>query len=299
MKRILPGIILPCALSACSLHSLPYVGAVMGDPEPKTMKSATASGIKTDPMRLDTIAFADAYCRRDGTAAVAATQKLIVANPKHPRAKLLYALALDIAGRGISAYRILEPLANADHSLPAVLRCGDEFVYSGTVTEVAQRRLFRVKTQLTELGIQFPLPDPKSHQTAGNAVYELAALAPAEASGADMPESNRARPSETMMDKAGPAATNAKPLQKGSRFVHLGSYKNTRTLEKGWQSLHKRYGGVLGNSPKAISKVWLGKKIGQYLRLGVSAASLKAAQSICRKLKAGGQYCAIMKARKS
>ena len=81
--------------------------------------------------------------------------------------------------------------------------------------------------------------------------------------------------------------------------MHLGSYKNTRTLEKGWRSLRKRYAGVLGNSPKSVSKVWLGKKKGQYLRLGVSVSSLKAARSICSKLKAGGQYCAIRRQTKS
>lgn len=73
-----------------------------------------------------------------------------------------------------------------------------------------------------------------------------------------------------------------KPAPKGGRFVHLGSYKNSRTLEKGWRSIRKRYAGVLGKSPRSVSKVWLDKKKGQYLRLGVSVASLKAAQSICR-----------------
>ena len=81
----------------------------------------------------------------------------------HPRAKLLYGLSLDLAGHGVMAYRVLEPLTKTNHKLPAVLRCGDEFVYSGTVTEVAQRRLFRVKTQLTAFGTKFPLPDPNTH----------------------------------------------------------------------------------------------------------------------------------------
>ena len=63
--------------------------------------------------------------------------------------------------------------------------------------------------------------------------------------------------------------------------------------------MRKRYSGVLGKNPKAVSKVWLGKKKGQYLRLGVSVSDLKTARSICKKLKAGGQYCAVMKPRKS
>ncbi|MGB0631736.1 MAG: hypothetical protein ACPGRZ_13685 [Alphaproteobacteria bacterium] len=299
MKRILPAIALPFALSACSLQSLPYIADVMGDPKSKTMESATASGVKADPMRLDTIAFADAYCRRDGKAAVAATQKLVVAHPTHPRAKLLYGLSLDLPGRGVMAYRVIEPLTRANHSMPAVLRCGDEFIYSGTVTEVAQRRLFRVKTQLNELGLQFPLPDAKTHQAAGNAIYKLAAMAPVELPKAPMAKTSLPQPEKAISKKDDMTGTPSKPSAKCSRFVHLGSYKNTRTLEKGWRSLRKRYGGVLGNSPKAVSKVWLGKKKGQYLRLGVSAANLKTAQAICKKLKAGGQYCAVMRARKS
>ena len=59
-KRHLSVIALPLFASAYSLHTLPYVGAVMGPSEPKTMESATASGAKADPMRLDNIAFADA-----------------------------------------------------------------------------------------------------------------------------------------------------------------------------------------------------------------------------------------------
>lgn len=298
MNRILAVLTVPLAVSACSLQSLPYLGAVMGTPEPKTMESATASGVKADPMRLDTIAFADAYCRRDGKAAVAATQKLVVAHPKHPRAKLIYGLALDLAGRGVMAYRVLQPLSKANHSLPAVLRCGDEFVYSGTVTEVAQRRLFRVKTQLSELGIRFPLPDAKAYQAAGNKIYELAAMAPSELPKAPMARKKTA-PRGTAAPKKDKMAAKGNTSAKGGRFVHLGSYKNNRTLEKGWRALRKRYGGVLGDSAKTVSKVWLGKSKGQYLRLGVSVANLETARSICRKLKAGGQYCSVMRARKS
>ena len=113
-------------LSACAMPSL---DALTGADKPTTMASATASGVKGDPMRMDAIAYADAYCRKDGMAAVAASQKLVVANPNHPRALLNYGLALDLAGRGIAAYRILSPLARAGHPMPTVLQCGDDFIY--------------------------------------------------------------------------------------------------------------------------------------------------------------------------
>ena len=91
-------------LSACSMQALESLKlpSFMDGKKSATMASATGSGVKEDPMRLDTIAFADAYCRKDGLAAVAATQNLVVAHPKHPRAQLNYGLALDPAGRGVT-----------------------------------------------------------------------------------------------------------------------------------------------------------------------------------------------------
>ena len=86
MKTTMIGAFVLFGLSACSL---PDMDSVLGGGQPATLQSATGSGVMADPMRIDTIAYADAYCRKDSEAAVAATQKLIVANPNHPRA-LLY-----------------------------------------------------------------------------------------------------------------------------------------------------------------------------------------------------------------
>ncbi len=122
-------------------------------------------------MRIDTIAFADAYYRKDGMAAVAASQKLVIANPTHPRALLNYGLSLDLAGRGIAAYRVLAPLGKTGHTMPTALQCGDDFIYSGTVTEVAQRRLFVIKSSLTALGMTMPLPSRA--ETKGRQQYDL------------------------------------------------------------------------------------------------------------------------------
>ena len=80
-------------LSAYSMQALEplKLPSFMDGKKSARMASATGSGVKEDPMRLDTIAFADAYCRKDGLAAVAATQNLVVAHPKHPRAQLIMA----------------------------------------------------------------------------------------------------------------------------------------------------------------------------------------------------------------
>lgn len=282
-------------LSACAM---PNLDALTGSNKPTSMESATASGVKGDPMRIDTIAFADAYCRKDGMAAVAASQKLVVANPNHPRALLNYGLSLDLAGRGIAAYRVLAPLGKAAHTMPTVLQCGDDFIYSGTVSEVAQRRLFDIKTSLKALGMAMPLPSAKETKMGSNTVYRLAALAPSR----EEMEAGEAKPAMKMAKHA-PMKTEMahKSIKHGKygHFIHLGSYKSARNLDKGWKSLRKRFSKVLGSQPKSVSKINLGKKKGRYLRLGIKVASAKTARNICKRLKAGGQYCVIRRARKS
>ena len=68
-------------LSACAM---PNLDALTGSKNPATMASATGSGLKGDPMRIDTIAFADACYRKDRMAAVASSQKLVIANTTTP-----------------------------------------------------------------------------------------------------------------------------------------------------------------------------------------------------------------------
>lgn len=279
------------------MPSLEVLESLTGEEKPETMASATGSGVKQDPMRLDTIAFADAYCRKDGQAAVAATQNLVVAHPDHPRALLNYGLSLDLAGRGIAAYGVLDRLSKGNHPMPAVLRCGNDFMYSGTVTEVAQRRLFDIKTTLSALGVTLPPPPTMDVKTAGNTIYRLAAMAP--------PADEVLAISRKPKKKPAVASKPYKPRKKspmsakGRHFVHLGSYKTAKTLDRGWRSLRKRFGKVLGAQTKAVSKVNLGRKKGQYLRLGITVANAKTARAICRRLKAGGQYCMVRRSRKS
>lgn len=297
MKLLRLAPVLLAGLSACSLPSLPSLDHLTGQKKPETMESATGSGVKQDPMRLDTIAFADAYCRRDGAGAVAATQKLVVAHPNHPRALLNYGLSLDLAGRGVMAYLVLDRLSKGSHPMPSVLRCGADFMYSGTVTEVAQRRLFEIKTKLSALGVTLPPPSSINGKTAGDTIYKLAAMAPP----ADevLAFANKPKINKTKAPKKYKPRKKAAVAAKGSRFVHLGSYKSTRTLDRGWRSLRKRFGKILSARTKSVSKVNLGRKKGQYLRLGVTVASAKAARALCKRLKAGGQYCVVRRSRKS
>lgn len=298
-------LLIPIMLGGLSACSMPALDSLIGENKPATMASATGSGVKEDPMRLDTIAFADAYCRKDGLAAVAATQKLLIANPDHPRALLNYGLALDLAGRGVASFAVLDRLAKGDHPMPAVLRCGNDFMYSGTVTEVAQRRAFDIRTALTALGMTLPAPMQNDVKASSDAIYRLAAMAPPEdevlpvmaKTKLQMEHGSAAKAHIADTPHAAPSAHAPQNAQhksaKGRHFVHLGSYKSSRTLDRGWRSLRKRFGKILGSQSKAVSEVDLGRKKGRYLRLGINVPSAKTARSICQRLKAGGQYCVV------
>lgn len=269
-----------------------------------------------DGERIDSIAFAAAYCSNDAEAALAATREMIGANPESPRVRLIHGMALDLAGRGVAAYRMLEPLAAADHRMAAVLKCGKEFVYSGTVTEVAQRRLFEVRTRLAALGAGFSLPPSDNAAAAARALYAFAAKAPTRIDDTE-PTPRTAAAAETppmppvlvpSVAPAEPAAAKTPPARNadgkaarapaGRMFVHLGSYRSMKTLEKGWRVLTTRFAKTIPARDRAVTKVDLGKK-GKFLRLGIAAADAGTAKRICDRLRPRGQYCAVMPMAKS
>jgi tetratricopeptide (TPR) repeat protein len=73
--------------------------------------------------------------------------------------------------------------------------------------------------------------------------------------------------------------------------VHLASYRSQKAANRGWAQLRRAYRSLLQNLKPEISRVRLGPK-GTYFRL--KAGPLKnqnEAVSICRKLKAGRQFC--------
>ena len=286
-------LLVPTFLAGLSACSLPALDSLTGGEKPATMASATGSGVKEDPMRLDTIAFADAYCRKDGLAAVAATQNLVVANPNHPRALLNYGLSLDLAGRGMKAFAVLDRLAKGTHPMPAVLRCGNDFMYSGIVTEVAQRRVFDIKTKLSALDVDMKPVSSGETKLASNVIYRLAAMAPAVDQVFPVSANSKPKRAQLTTPEKHMSANKPRKSAKGRHFVHLGSYKSSRTLDRGWRSLRKRFGKILGSQAKAVSEVNLGRKKGRYLRLGIAVTNAKTARSICRRLKAGGQYCVV------
>lgn len=302
MRKLILLAALGASVSGCSVSKmidaveLPSLPSLGGTAETETRAQGD---------RLDTIAFADAYCRNDGTSAVAATQILTSANPANAKAQLLHGIALDLAGQGIDSYRVLEGLAAGDHPATVSLKCGQSFVYSGTVTEVAQRRLFSVRTRLEALGAMVPLPDVAEAKSASGTVFALAARAPARDLFAGMTMAHGAAASEKAADDhaaSGPGADShaAKPPapKAGGLFVHLGSYRSMAMLDKGWNTLRAKYAKLLASQDRAVEPVDIRNK-GHYLRLGVSVADRAEATDLCRRMKAGGAYCAVMKAGKS
>lgn len=296
-------------LSGCSVSKMIDAVEVPAFLKPGPDQPAIAKGDK-----LDTIAFADAYCRGDSEAALAATRALVSAHTDNPKAQLVHGISLDLAGRGVTAYRVLEPLTKANHGGPASLKCGDDFIYSGTVSEVAQRRLFEIKTRLAALGMAYPLPSLAAATEAAKRVYALAGKAPTrlatEPAPVPRPEIALADTKPTVIRKVPvpPAAPQASPTANAisakkptatAPFVHLGSYRSMKTLEQGWQTLRKRFGSALPPGQKAIKKVNLGASKGTYLRLGVAVADNRTARRLCGQLKKRGQYCAVIAPRKS
>jgi hypothetical protein len=291
------------ALGGCSVSKL--VDAVEL-PSLPSLGSGGEDRQAADTDRMDTIAFGDAYCRGDMAAALASAQTLLTANPQNPKAHLLEGLALDASGRGIEAYRALDVLAAADHRATVSLRCGEKFVYSGSVSEVAQRRLFEVKTKLIALGAMLPLPEPAAAAPASQVLFNLASQAPAHDPFARLKTAqSEAKPAMAPSHDPAPAEPEKGATKKASKtakadsvFVHLGSYRSMKMLDKGWKDLSRRYDNVLHGRTRVVSKVDLGSK-GKYIRLGVAVASKGQGADVCRQLKTAGQYCAVIATGKS
>lgn len=304
MKHLVAPLLAATLLSGCSVSKMMDAVELPSLPSLSGESAATAA---VDDRTLDTIAFADAYCHGDGAAALGSAQALVSSHPENPKAVLLLGIALDRAGRGVEAYRVLEGLVAKDIPMTASLQCGGDFIYSGTVTEIAQRRLFQIKTRLAALGTILPLPAAGSAKAATQALYELAGQAPVRDMFAGMtparplpaaPAHNAAPGTAPGMahESAAPAHGAAKH---GALFVHLGSYRTMKTLDVGWKTLRGRYAKALGDRHRTVTKVDFGKDKGRFLRLGVTVADRAQAISLCRQIKAGGEYCAVMPTQKS
>ncbi|MFC1673972.1 tetratricopeptide repeat protein [Pseudomonadota bacterium] len=103
----------------------------------------------------------------------------------------------------------------------------------------------------------------------------------------------QASPSAASMQGAEPMAMDSGPQLSGFQpAVHLASYRKQGSADKGWAGLVKRYGSQLGGLEYRVERVDLGGGKGVFYRLKAGPLpSNAAAQDLCRKLKAKGQYC--------
>lgn len=77
--------------------------------------------------------------------------------------------------------------------------------------------------------------------------------------------------------------------------VHLASYRVEANVYEGWQVLSQRYGAVLSGLVPRLSAVDIPEQ-GAFLRLKAGPFSSRgAAAQACRQIKAGGDYCAVMR----
>lgn len=85
----------------------------------------------------------------------------------------------------------------------------------------------------------------------------------------------------------------AAPAAGGKHGIHLASYTSEAKAREGWDQLRRKFPDLAGLQPNII-RVDLGAK-GIFFRLRAGPlASGQAAQAVCAKLKAGGQFCSTM-----
>jgi len=149
-----------------------------------------------------------------------------------------------------------------------------------------------------------PAPPPKGLMGAADAVRRLEMLKNADLITSDeyskergaveasmQPKPSMAKPTMAEMPKK--LATKDKPTLSGFQpAVHLASYRQKKTAERGWAALRKRFGSSLKGMEHRIERVDLGSGKGVFYRLKAGPLpSNDAAKKLCRQLKTKRQYC--------
>jgi hypothetical protein len=74
--------------------------------------------------------------------------------------------------------------------------------------------------------------------------------------------------------------------------VHLASYRSPKNAARGWATLKKSYGSLLGGLNPSVERVNLGRGKGVFYRLKAGPLDSQAqAKALCGKLKRRRQYC--------
>lgn len=150
--------------------------------------------------------------------------------------------------------------------------------------------------------VQHGAPPPQGLMEAADAVRRLEMLQAADLITSDEYAKER-KAIEASMQPAAPkpmanamtkkADMTAKSSLSGFQpAVHLASYRQKKSAERGWAALVKRFSGQLGGLEHRIERVDLGGGKGVFYRLKAGPLpSNNAAKDLCRQLKSKRQYC--------
>lgn len=147
-----------------------------------------------------------------------------------------------------------------------------------------------------------PAPPPKGLMEAADAVRRLEMLNTADLITSDEYAKERAAIEASMQPAAPKMMAGDKPQNLGAQgkpaisgfqpALHLASYRQKKSAERGWAQLQKRFGSLLGGLEHRIERVDLGNGKGVFYRLKAGPMpSNNAAKDACRELKAKRQYC--------
>jgi hypothetical protein len=100
--------------------------------------------------------------------------------------------------------------------------------------------------------------------------------------------------SEPVSQKTPTVLTSASGDEGPSVLVHIASYRNQASAEKGWQILRSGHGDLLSGLGHEVREIDFGTGMGIYYRLQAGPVTNEtAAKKLCRALKDRGLYCAI------
>jgi len=149
-----------------------------------------------------------------------------------------------------------------------------------------------------------PVAPPKGLMEAADAVRRLELLKGADLITSDEYARERAAieaaiqpppPKAKMSEEKTAEPLKASKTSKTSGFqpgVHLASYRQKKSANRGWADLSKRFKSVLGGLQYRIERVDLGNKKGVFYRLKAGPLpDNNAAKAVCRQFKAKRQYC--------
>ncbi|MCJ9428293.1 hypothetical protein [Kordiimonas marina] len=248
------------------LVPLAMLAACVGGPSPSAMGPG--------PTRAASPAVQSALCegRADDAIKILSSEPLAA-----PSDQFYKALAYETGGQPIVARKLYAELMNAGYQGNVSLRCGNDYLANGTISDEAGRHLAMIAQQLQAMDVAAaPMP------TLGNGLPSMSS----------MTSSHRA----TVRHTSSHAMTVTRPASQsplGRWFVHLASYRSLEHAKANKPTLEKMFPALAG-----ILDQWEVDVHGFAVRLGVRLNDHQEAENLCQSIKAQGQYCAVLDTQK-